>query len=98
MGKRHQGEKLGGSSVAEQILRRDLCETSEDAGPKHLTLDGVSAATLIESYRWSMMEKPQLRLDASFEEVNALAEPAEKYEIHALRWQTLDRIRQQLFS
>ena len=57
----------------------------------------ASSATLREFYRWSMMENPQLRHDARFEQVDALAELAGRYHVHALGWQTSDRIRHQLY-
>lgn len=75
-----------------------LCGTGEHIEQSPLILENVSSGTLREFYRWSMMENPHIRHDACFEEVDALAELAEKYQIHALGWQASDRIRQQLHS
>ncbi|KIW22066.1 uncharacterized protein PV07_12529 [Cladophialophora immunda] len=63
-----------------------------------LILENVSSGTIREFYRWSLMEDPHIRHDSSFEQVDALAELAEKYHIHALGWQASDRIRQQVHS
>lgn len=80
------------------VFQQYLSEPYEHTEQRQLVLVDVSTDTLVEFYRWSMMESPQLRPNASFEEVDALAEFAEKYKIHALEWQTSDRIRQQLHS
>jgi len=73
-------------------------ETSEGTKQDLLILANASSTTIGEFYRWSMMENPHIRHDASFEEVDALAELAEKYQIHALGWQASDRIRKELHS
>ncbi|KIW54612.1 hypothetical protein PV05_06961 [Exophiala xenobiotica] len=76
----------------------ELSENHDREEQSPLILENVPFSTIREFYRWSMMENPHIRYDACFEEVDALAELAEKYKIRALGWQASDRIRQQLCS